>query len=93
MTIKQCELCQNAKKVGTPNLDEPAQNSCYETRRYFEDYQPFKKDKKTTVRLTCANFSHIKTAILGLRGGGQITIRATPENPKVELSKMGRLFE
>lgn len=93
MTIKQCELCQNAEKVEDPDFIWMTQNSCYEPRRRFEDYQPFKKDKKTTVMLTCANFSHIQTAVLGLRGGGQMTIRATPENPKVELSKMGRLFE
>lgn len=93
MTIKMCELCQSIKRVENPNLDLVYQNSCYEMRGRFEKYQPFKKDAKTTVMLTCANFSHIKTAVLGLRGGGQMTIRATPENPKVELSKMGRLFE
>jgi hypothetical protein len=93
MTIKMCELCQSIKKVENLDLEWPTQNRCYETRRYFEEYQPFKKDKKTTVRLTCANFSHIKTAVLSFRGGGQTTIRATPENPKVELEKMGRLFE
>lgn len=93
MTIKMCELCQNADKVKSANIEEPTQNQCFEVRSYFEDYKPFKKDKKTIVRLMCKNFSHIQTAVLGLRGGGRIVLRATPEKPQVNLSDdLGPLF-
>lgn len=91
MALNMCDLCQSIKKTETVNAEQPEQNSCFESRRYAENYKPFKKDK-TIIRLTCDGFSHIQTAVLGLRRGGRITLRATPETPKIELANLGPLF-
>lgn len=86
-----CVLCQSVKKAEPINHESPEQNTCFEARKYPENYAPFHKDRRT-LGLTCDGFSHLKTAVLGLRGGGRVTIRATPDRPKVELSSLGPLF-
>lgn len=82
--IKMCELCQSIKKIEPVDAEWSTQNQCYETRSYFEDYKPFKGSNQT-VRLTCKNFSHIKTAVLNFRGGGRKVMRATPDTPNIKL--------
>lgn len=86
-----CALCQSIKRVQPVSPEEPSQNECFVMRRWVEDYAPFKGDKRT-IRLFCDNFSHIKTAVFTLRGGGQKTVRASQEMPKIELSELGPLF-
>jgi hypothetical protein len=86
-----CALCQSIKRIQPIGQDEPSQNQCFVMSRRIEDYAPFQQDKRT-IRLFCDNFSHIKTAVFTLRGGGRKTVRATPERPKVELSEPGPLF-
>lgn len=90
--ITMCELCQSCKKVEPLNTETPTNNQCFKERRYPEAYRPFKKDK-TLIRLTCDGFSHIKTAVLGLRGGGSKTFHATPETPRIDLSDLGPMFK
>ena len=87
-----CALCGSIKRVEPINPESPEQNQCFEVRRYAENYAPFKGDRRT-IPLTCVGFSHIKTAVFGLRGGGQKVFRASPEMPKIELSELGPLFD
>lgn len=87
-----CVFCQSVNKVQPVNDEWPAQNPCFETRSRYEAYAPFPRDKRT-LWLTCDNFSHIKTAVLGLRGGGRMTVRATPEHPRVDMERLKGLFD
>lgn len=84
--MDQCDICQYYKRV-QPSADDPRKNECYLERRHTEQYKPFKKSNQV-IPLTCRNFSHVKTAILYYRGGGRQALRATPEQPRLELPGM-----
>ncbi len=74
--IFMCGFCQNMNKAKPIEAGHPTMNACFEERAIAEQYQPYQKNKKFLIRVTCKWFSHVRKAVLRFKNGHRETRHA-----------------
>ncbi len=57
---RMCIICQSAKKV-LKGSNTPNEDSCFLHQGYAEMYRPRASKKVPEIKVTCRNFSHIRS--------------------------------